>query len=237
VKEQRTPFRFKQFSVADDQCSMKVGTDAVLLGAWADLQGAQHLLDIGSGSGIITLMLAQRSSANSKIEGIEIAEPDFLQACENVNRSPWSQKILLHHAAVQSFRPASAFDFIICNPPFFENSLPPPDPGRNRARHTQALSFIDLLKAVKSWLLPSGKFCLILPTGEGDRFAELALDFGLHCNRRLAFFTRMENPQERWLMEFSFLKKSTATERMVLHGQNNLKSQEYRKLTHDFYLN
>src|SRR5690349_21731423 len=135
----RSNFRFRQFSVADDRCSMKVGTDAVLLAAWAHLDKAARVLDIGTGSGVIALIAAQRTPDHCLIDAVEIQDADCEQATANVADSPWSKRVSIIHTDIQHFHPASLYDVILCNPPYFINSLRPPAPGRTTARHTVSL--------------------------------------------------------------------------------------------------
>lgn len=229
-------FRFKQFEVGDDRCSMKVGTDAVLLGAWAKPGNRTCMLDIGTGSGVIALMLAQHSSPEAKIDALEILESDVEQAKENVSRSPWPRKISVISGAVQEFDPGKQYDLIISNPPYFVNSLRPPAVKRAVARHTGSLSFEDLLSAVARLMLPNGVFLTILPTEEGNRFESLAGTFGLHVSRKLAFYSKAHRPQERWLLEFrTGPVKEVEVSQLILYGQGNEWSAAYRSLTADFY--
>jgi len=229
-------FRFKQFVVHHDRATHKVGTDAVLLGAWVNTTGVQSALDIGTGSGVIALMVAQRTSSLAKIDAVDIEQNNFLQAAENIAGSPWPEKIRVHHATVQEFFPQQKFDLIVSNPPYFVNSLLPVGSQRRKARHTTSLSYNELLTAVKRLLMPSGKFGVILPTSEGDQFQSIAMEFGLYCSRRLAFFSRKQKPQERWLVEFTFTPADPFTETLVLYHEGNKWSDEYKTLTGDFYL-
>ena len=236
MKKESGPFRFKQFTVHHDRCAMKVGTDAVLLGAWTRVAGAKMILDIGTGSGILSLMLAQRTHSSTRIDAVEIEQSDFLQATENARNSPWPEKINVHHTSIQSYQTETQFDLIICNPPFFVNGLLPPSPSRKKARHAGSLSNRELLVAVKRLLSRAGTFSVILPTAEGVQFQYVAEEFGLYASRLLAFFPRKQNPQERCLMEFTFKQRSTLTEKLILHEQGNQWSKEYKILTRDFYL-
>jgi tRNA1Val (adenine37-N6)-methyltransferase len=155
----RKPFRFKQFSVDDSKCAMKVGTDAVLLGAWADVTCAETILDIGTGCGLIALMAAQRSNAH--ITAIDIDESTTLQSKENFLSSPWHDRLEAIH--IEQFQPDYLFDLIICNPPFFKNALKTPFHERNLARHNDSLSFESLVSHVNILLSENGKFFFILP--------------------------------------------------------------------------
>jgi tRNA1Val (adenine37-N6)-methyltransferase len=229
-------FRFKQFSVLHDRCAHKVGTDAVLLGAWTTTANARTILDIGTGSGVIALMLAQRTTSDVSIDAVELNGSDFLQATENILNSSWSERIKVHHASVQEFVSNRKYDLIASNPPFFVNDLLPPSDARKQSRHTISLSYADLLVAVKRLISPIGKFSIILPSVEGLQFQSLASEFGLFCSRELAFFSRKEKSQERWLMEFDQKPGVKISETLVLYAQGDNWSEEYKKLTHDFYL-
>ena len=214
---------------------MKVGTDGVLLGAWADVAGAENVLDIGTGSGIIALMLAQRS-AQLIIQAVEIDNDAAEQASDNFRESNWSSRIAVHNVALQDYFPARQFDLIITNPPYFNRSLPAPNRVRNNVRHTSALSYDELLSATVRLLLPVGRFNVILPFNEGVIFTELAQRYGLYCSRRFHFRTRKEKPIERTLLEFRY-EKSTIDEGLILlYEEGTNWSTSYIDLTAEFYL-
>lgn len=229
-------FHFKQFSVRHDRSSMKVGTDGVLLGAWADVKGANHILDIGTGTGVIALMLAQRSEDSATIEAVEIDQSAFEDAAENFNASPWKKKLTLHHQSVQDFTSAKKFDLIISNPPYFQDSFKPPNTQRIVARHTENLNFRELLDAATKLLSKNGKLNVILPYTEGLQFIALAEENNLHCSRKWSFRTRKEKPIERWLLEFSKTKTETEEGEILLYSFGDEWSLAYKKLTRDFYL-
>jgi tRNA1Val (adenine37-N6)-methyltransferase len=236
MEKERGPFAFKQFVIHHDRCAMKVGTDAVLLGAWTNVAGVKTILDIGTGSGILALMLAQRTPPTTRIDAVEIAQPDFVQATENTRNSPWPEKIKLHHTPIQTYRTETKYDLIVCNPPYFINSLLPSNPSRKQARHTGSLSSRDLLAAAKGHLSKAGTFSIILPTAEGIQFQSMAEEFGLYNSRRLAFFSRKQKPQERWLMEYSFQDRAHVTETLILYEHGDEWSEEYKILIRDFYV-
>lgn len=215
---------------------MKVGTDAVLLGAWTNIEGAKTILEVGTGSGVISLMLAQRSKPDVKIHGIEIEQADAEQAQENIERSPWPEKIKIHHQPFQSFTSTNRFDLIVSNPPYFINSQLPPSDKRTQARHTNSLSYAELIKGTIKLLGPSGRLAVVLPTEEGKYFQSLARENNFHITRQLAFFSRQGKPQERWLMEFSLRSTELISETLILHGKGEEWSDDYKKLTKDFYL-
>jgi tRNA1Val (adenine37-N6)-methyltransferase len=231
-----THFHFKQFSVRHDRCSMKVGTDAVLLGAWVDVRDIKSVLEVGAGSGIISLMIAQRTSPVVKIDAVEIERGAAEQAVENILQSPWPSRIVVHPVAIQDFFPPEQYDMIICNPPFFNNSLKPPDKGRLQVRHTTSLTFEDLVSAAVRLLKSSGKLSVILPEQEGILFSEIALSSQLYNTRKHSFRTRSEKPIERWLLEFSKHKSDLEDGKILLYKGGLEWSELYKNLTKDFYL-
>jgi tRNA1Val (adenine37-N6)-methyltransferase len=230
------PFRFKQFSVDHDQCAHRVGTDAVLVGSWADIGVANRILDIGTGSGVIALMLAQRTATHVTIDAIEPGDADRQQAETNIARSPWASRIHVYPDAVQHYAPGYDYDLIVSNPPFFSSGAGPPARQRHRARHTDALSFTALAHAAIRLLSRKGKLAVVLPVVEGRDFEALVRASGLYTHRRLAVFTRMQKPQERWLLEFSREALPLFTDSLVLQTGAQEWTAEYRQLTRDFYL-
>jgi tRNA1Val (adenine37-N6)-methyltransferase len=222
--------------VHHDQCSMKVGTDAVLLGSWVDVNNAMRILDVGTGSGVIALMLAQRTSDEVQIDAIEIEKGDAAQAKENVLLSPWPKKISIFNQSIQEFESTIKYDLIVSNPPYFINSLLPPSHHRARTRHTEQLTFEELIMHSIRLLNPTGTLSVILPVQEGNQFKQLAFKKGLHAKRQLAFYSRKEKPQERWLFEFGFEQIKPKEKKLILYESENMKSKDYINLTKDFYL-
>jgi tRNA1Val (adenine37-N6)-methyltransferase len=229
-------FQFKQFSIEDDLCAMKVGTDAVLLGAWVDASKAKKILDVGTGCGVIALMLAQRTDEDALIEAIEIEKQDANQASDNVYRSPWKNKIKVSHQSLQELKDGEFFDLIVSNPPYFINSQLPPTADRAIARHTGSLTYQELIDHSARLLRQEGRLAVVLPYVEGKAFLNLASVSGFICIRQLAFYSRKEKPQERWLFEFAFISQTLVTERLTLHGEGETWSPEYKALTKSFYL-
>jgi tRNA1Val (adenine37-N6)-methyltransferase len=232
-------FRFKQFTVSQDESTHKVGTDGVLLGAWVDVSECENILDVGTGSGVIALMLAQRTAENVVIHAVEIQPQDSRQARKNFEASPWNERLTLHETSVQGFSPANHFDLIVSNPPYFIDSWLPPSDSRTTVRHTTHLSFEDLLKSVVRLLNPAkGKFAVILPFSEAQRFIKLAELSHLFPVRECAFKSRGHKPVERLLLEFSFGKKLKLIEELTLYRDNEGEewSNEYKELTRQFYL-
>lgn len=229
-------FHFKQFTVRHDRCTMKVGTDAVLIGAWVDVTDTQNILDIGTGSGVIALVLAQRTQPSVHIESVEIEKDDADQAAENFRNSPWASRMGLHHGSIQDYHPFVEFDLIVTNPPYFNRSLAPPDKKRHQVRHTTSLSYDDLLSAVARLLTKNGRFNLILPFREASLFSEVAFRYGFFCSRRYHFRTRKEKPLERTLMEFTRQPHSVAEGEILLYDKGLLWSSSYRDLITNFYV-
>ena len=231
-------FRFKKFSVSHGLSAMKVGTDAVLLGSWANIGDAKNILDIGTGTGTIALMLAQRSNDRAEIDAVEIEKTDAEQAKENFERSPWPNKLHIHHSSIQDFYPSRKYDVIVSNPPYFNNSQSPPDEKRYHARHTVKLNHNDLATAAKRLLEKDGKLSIVLPFDEGNQFIALAESNMLYCSRRFGFRTRAGKRIERWLMEFQNHPQTTETGEILLYKNKSgeIWDDSYVNLTKDFYL-
>lgn len=215
---------------------MKIGTDGVLLGAWVTIYPAKTVLDIGTGSGLIALMIAQRSEADVQIKAVEAEAEDARQASENISSSPWPAKTSVHHTRIQDFQSDHSFDLIVSNPPFFNNSLLPPSGKRKAARHTESLSYEALLLSAERLITTGGIFAVILPVKEGTVFISLAQFRGFYPKRQCAVYSRESKPQERWLVEFSRVPGPVMIEKLVLFADGNERSPEYKKLTEVFYL-
>lgn len=215
---------------------MKVGTDAVLLGAWSDVGQSKTILDIGSGSGIISLMMAQRSNPDTRIDAVELLKNDAQQSVENIVNSPWPDKISVTHSDIRTFTPSTKYDLIVCNPPFFSNSLLPPVEVRSRVRHDITLTLDDLISNTIRLLSPGGKLCVILPVNEGEFFIKKINTKNLFLNRLTRFYSRAGKPQERSLMEIGFIHDSLIEDSLILYQSKNQWTDEYRMLTSEFYL-
>ncbi|HMQ89268.1 MAG TPA: methyltransferase [Flavilitoribacter sp.] len=232
-------FRFKEFEIGQDRCAMKVGTDGVLLGAWVDAAGAERILDIGTGTGLIALMLAQKSAA-ARITGIDIDPSATVQALENVRASPWSDRIAVIQVSAQEFGRAQGreFDLIVSNPPYFDKALLSADQGRNRVRHTIDLSYGDLVKAVDGLLADEGRFYVILPARAAEGFCRIGRYFGVHCTGMLKISTKSGKPVSRVILEFRRQESIAWEEELTIQGDHDSRwSEAYRKLTAPFYLN
>lgn len=229
-------FQFKKFAVEQSLTAMKVGTDGVLLGAWSRVEG-DRVLDIGSGCGLIALMIAQRNS-NATVDGVEINSESAAEAKENFERSPWSDRLNVYNVDIQSYRSDSKYNHIVTNPPFFLDSLGSPDRDRNIARHSVELSFEDLISAVDRLLSGDGRLSIILPPMEMEHFERIAKD-RLKATRRCLVYGREGGALKRILMEFARVSSGVEQQSLTLENRDqseNRYSEEYRKLTHDFYL-
>lgn len=228
-------FQFKQFTVYQDRCAMKVGTDGVLLGAWADVSSAHSILDIGTGTGLIALMVAQRSEAC--VTALEIDVEASKQALENVERSPWNDKIKVLNLSLQEYDSQMKYDHIISNPPYFNQSLKSPKEGRTTARHTDTLSYDDLLKGVARLLEERGTFSVILPSSEKECFVTLAEQYHLHPVRITEVLPTPVSTPKRFMAEFTFqVVECQQTSLTIESAGRHQYSDEYKQLTEQFYL-
>lgn len=240
-------FKFQQFTVRQGACAMKVGTDGVLLGAWA--AGGRQILDIGTGTGLIALMMAQRFP-DARVTGIDIDDVACRQAMENVSDSPFSERIEIEHvgaldfmrekggeALVEGHGQTAFFDSIVSNPPYFNHSLKNPDMARRTARHTDTLTYADLFKAVSRLLTDDGVFSSIIPFDCLADFQDEARLAGLFQTRICAVRTTPQKAPRRYLLAFAKhpVRELERTE-AVLEGENHRRSEWYEDLTSGFYL-
>lgn len=230
-------FTFKQFHIDHSRCAMKVGTDGVLIGAWCRLPSSGRILDIGTGTGLIAIMAAQRASG-CMVTGIDIDAECVAQARDNAASSPWGGRIGIEQCALQEFFPTHRFDAIVSNPPYFEESLLPPDARRTAARHTRSLTYTELVDGVVRLLDAEGRFSLILPAAESERFLSAAHGV-LFLTRRCDVRTTPGSGVRRVMMEFavSVPKLLPHIESLSIEDGGPMRySGEYRALTRDFYL-
>jgi tRNA1Val (adenine37-N6)-methyltransferase len=250
----KTEFRFKRFVVEQAGCAMKVGTDGVLLGAWCRVRPQDKLLlDIGTGTGVIALQLAQRTEMqNSFVEAVEIDEANCARARENFDRSEWTDRIRLHHSSIQDFVVATTdttlanhFDHIVSNPPYFTRSLASPDKARTLARHTASLGHGELIEACDRLLAPDGRISLILPVIEAENLLKIAQDTGFWLSRRTEVWPTPRSGAKRLLIELSRAQIQAQTQAppppelstlVIEDAEAGTLSPEYRTLTRDFYL-
>lgn len=232
-------FRFKQFEVSQDVSVMKVNSDGVLLGAWADTSKATNILDIGTGTGVIALMAAQKSQ-QANVVGVEIDESSCKQAQANFSNSPWSSNLKLVSSTIQKFGKESSekFDHILSNPPFFSGGTLSENQPKNIVRHTIKLAHGDLLLAIRRLLAEDGKVSIILPIIEGLRFMEIVKRYRFHVSRKTIMRPRVEKPAERLLFEFSKVESGECIENEIVMYQGSTKeyTNQYKELTKDFYL-
>ena len=228
-------FSFKQFTIRHDRCAMKVGTDGVLLGAWTDIRHSRRILDIGTGTGLISLMLAQRQ-ADATITAIDIDAEAVNQAQENIQDSPWKERITAVLQDLKTYRPQELFDTIVSNPPYFIDSLKCPDSQRNTARHTDTLDMHTLLYQTSLLLTPEGRFSIVLPAEQTNTLIEAAGRVGLYPSRHTTVITRPGLAPKRTLMEFTRQKEAFQTEELVIELERHVYSEAYIALTKDFYL-
>lgn len=230
-----TPFRFKQFSISHDKCAHKVGTDGVLLGAWAHARNPKNILDIGTGSGLIALMLAQRFP-EAQITGIELDEPSAKQAQENASTSPFKDRIEIIQGDFLHFAFAEKYDLIVSNPPFYKGNTSTGKSERDRARHEEYLPQSLFIEKCTTLLSPKGKLALVLPKEEGELFTKQAKLQSLCLNRLTRVFGSPNAPEKRWLLEFSFENLPIQENQITIRDKNENRSEEYQILTKDFYL-
>jgi tRNA1Val (adenine37-N6)-methyltransferase len=229
-------FSFKEFTINQGRAAFKVGTDGVLLGASADISNKKRILDIGAGTGLITIMLAQRCDAD--IVSIEPDYESFLQAEENVAQCRWKGRIKVINSDLQKFTSVDEkFDLIVSNPPYFSNSLKNPDPRKSSARHTDLLTSADLLSGVAELLDNKGVFQVIMPYVESTIFIAEAQQYGLYCNSILKIKPLPTAEIRRFIMTFSWERlKLTEMFLTIERGERHEFTKEYKTLTKDFYL-
>ena len=238
------PFQFKQFKVHQDHCAMKIGTDAVLLGAWVSINHQpQTILDIGSGTGVIALQLAQRSSANT-IDAIEIDGQAYEQCTDNFEHSAWGDRLFCYHGSVQEFASEMEhkYDLIVSNPPFFkapkniDSQTTNTSQERAAARFTDTLPFKHLVVCAAHLLSKTGIFAAILPEQETASFIEIAKSNHLFLQRICNVRGTQTAPVKRCLLEFSFKKTLAGSEKITIEISRHKYTQEYKNLVRDFYV-
>jgi len=234
-----TSFAFKQFSINQDKCAMKVGTDAVLLGAWVFPNGSKLILDIGTGTGVVALMLAQKTDAF--IDAIDIDTHAFNQASQNVSESKFANQVSVIHSSLQEYSKIAnkKYNLIVTNPPYFEQSLKSSDEQRSFARHADVLPFEELIEGVIKLLDPKGKFCLILPTLEAEKFRVLAQKKGLFLSKLLRVKSKInKDTDKRHLMQFEFTPTEFSEKTIAIElDERHQYTDDYKQLTKDYYLN
>jgi tRNA1Val (adenine37-N6)-methyltransferase len=231
-------FCFKQFAIFQDKCAMKVGTDGILLGAWANISDRSQILDIGTGTGLLALMIAQRSQL-SNIDAVEIDDDAYRQAKENIENSPWGDRLNIFHAAIQDFASncSKQYDLIISNPPFFEKGSKSSQKSRNLARHSDSLSQTDILQIALQLLKQNGRLAAIYPTDLANDFLNKAKDFHLFCDRKTYVKPTPKTDIKRILLELSSTQGQTQETTLLVEESKHIYTQDYINLVKDFYLN
>ena len=225
-------FRFKQFSVAHDKCAMKVNTDGVLLGAWTDPDGAKQILDIGTGTGVIALVLAQKTPG-AKIDAIDIDEGAALQAKENFAASPWSDRLHAIHSSLQNYTTDKKYDLIISNPPYFVNDY---NPGMNIAKHTLTLSHTELVSGINRLLTGTGTAMITLPAFRIPKFTLLLQNEKLFITHITEVSSIQGKPPYLALVELGRTEQNHSKTSIAIWTESGKFTSGYRARTQDFYL-
>lgn len=230
-------FKFKKFTVFHDKCAMKVGTDGVLLGAWVDTSNAQSMLDVGTGTGLIALMLAQRSEDKLIIDAIDIDKNAIIQTKENIENSPFD-KIHCFHCSLQQYASIcnKKYDLIVSNPPYFSNSLLSPNQQRTTARHTESLAIEEFFMIIPKLLSQTGRVAIVFPYTEKEKLIRLAEAEKLYLIRTTIVYPTPKSAPKRILMEFSNTEKDPFEDKLIIETERHQYSPEFTALLKDFYL-
>ncbi|MCC6684858.1 MAG: methyltransferase [Bacteroidia bacterium] len=239
------PFYFKQFAIEQDRCAMKVGTDGVLLGCFVQEDTEpENVLDIGAGTGLLALMMAQKFN-QAQIMAVEIDADAAAQARDNFNRSPWHTRLMISHQSFQQFyaEPEAEFNLIVCNPPYFKeanrskgNNAQHPDNQRANARFADYLPFDELLQGVNQLLTDEGSFYIVLPVQEANQFTSLAAAAGLHLTTLMEVTGRDGAEPNRHLMKWKKRAEPLQKKSLLMYHSNTHPTEEYITFTRDFYL-
>lgn len=232
-------FQFKQFTIQQDRCAMKVGTDGVLLGAWAPVSNNPFsILDIGAGTGLIALMMAQRSTAE-QIDAIEIDDEAYEQAVENFEESKWGDRLFCYHAGLDEFVEEmhdEEYDIIVSNPPFYSENYSSGNEQRDKARFTESLPFEHLIEAAAILLSENGIFSVIIPFKEEEKFIAIAAEFNLYPAKITRVKGTPDTEIKRSLMAFTRQQAETNFDELVIETARHKYTPQYTELTKDFYL-
>ncbi|MBK6541162.1 MAG: methyltransferase [Flavobacteriales bacterium] len=233
----KAEFRFKQFTVRQERCSMKVSTDGVLFGAWVDYAGATRILDIGTGTGLLALISAQRN-AQARIDALEIDDDAAAQAAENMAASPWADRVRVHRADARRVHAGDPYDLILCNPPYYSGYSTSPDARIGLAKHSGELTFPQLIAAVEKHLAPDGRLAVIIPANREEQFLPEAGRIGLAPSRRCLVRYVSHRPPKRVLLELDRGGATTLESEMTIEATGPFDyTPEYRALIGDLMLN
>ena len=228
-------FQFKQFTIHQDRCALKVGTDGVVLGAWANVEGAKRILDIGTGTGLLALMAAQRN-LGAWIDAVEIDDASAEQAAENVAASPWADRVRVHRMDVRRLRASDPYDLILCNPPFYAGEMDSPDARTGVAKHGGELTFAQLVEAVRTLLADDGRFACIIPLNREVELLELAEGAWIGVERRCVLRYLEGRPPKRVLLELVRGGGIAVEEELTVEHAPGAFTEAYRTLLKDFML-
>lgn len=231
-------FQFKQFKIEQDRCAMKVGTDGVLLGAWTPLiNNPYNILDIGTGTGVIALMLAQRSQAE-QIDAIEIDDDAYEQATENFENSSWNDRLYCYHAGLDEFveEVEEEFDLIVSNPPFYTDDYKSGDNQRDNARFEDSLPFEELVEAADYFLSDQGIFALIIPFKEEEKITTLCKERALYPLKITRVKGTPTSEIKRSLLAFTRIQQTPLIDELIIEIARHQYTDEYIELTKEFYL-
>lgn len=242
--DETPPFRFKRFQIEQARTAMKVGFDGIVLGAWANVSGCNRILDVGTGTGLIALMLAQRTSAqfgdvksDVRIDGIDIDENAAAEATANVAASPWPDRIRTFHSSLAEFAPdGELYDLIVCNPPFFESGQASRHRPRAQARHAAALPLVELVRDARRLVNQRGVLSIIVPSDAETSCIELAGRAGWTVRRRLTIRPLPQKPKHRVALEFRLTTGTIVAEELTIELRHHEYTDAFRRLTRDFYL-
>lgn len=231
------PFRFKHFTIYHQQSTLKVSTDAILLGSWTNADFSSKILDIGCGSGILALMMAQKTDAI--IDAIDIDFNSVIEAKKNASISKWSNRIHIQNIPFQDFikDKNDSYDLIICNPPYFINSLKSNDPKKNLAKHNDILSFDELAFGISKLLKDNGNANLIFPVIEGRQFIEIAKIYNLYCNRETEIIPKKGLKSNRLLIKLEKYTQEQQKDSLCILDEFRNYTNEFKELSKDFYIN
>jgi tRNA1Val (adenine37-N6)-methyltransferase len=231
------PFHFKQFSLSHHRSTMKVGTDAVLLGIWTKLDGVKEVLDVGTGCGILSLLLTARK-ASVRVDAVELDEASAREASENFRLSPFAGRLQVFHADINHFVPDAGkkYDLVISNPPFFVNDQRPEKKNRQMARHSDTLSYEQLAKAGERLLKQQGRFAVVLPYRESRLFLKAAVGVGFQLHKQMLIFPKPCKEPNRVNLLLGFSVAVPQTEKFIIRQENGIFTQQYLDMVKNYYL-